>query len=244
MSRVKVTVLSDASASPVVAALLPPFAASTGIPEDDERRVAVVVEAFLGFTLDNAYPDDDLGEIEVTLEARDGVVEVVVHDWGLPLTSAGGDLGPLPEALAALAPNARNVQLLNLGSEGKRLAAEVPVRSDDRGQTARHHVEAAQPMRLPLQPEVGLGHRRHPLLFLRPHRGSRVAEPATPPRPDLHEDEDALVLRDHVQLAVARAIAPVKNEIPARLERAAGQLLPVPSKPLPGHRHGRGRCKG
>ena len=58
----------------MVAALLPPFAASAGIPDDDERRVAAVVEGFLGFTLDNAYPDDDLGEIEVALEARDGVV--------------------------------------------------------------------------------------------------------------------------------------------------------------------------
>ncbi len=143
MSRVKVTVLSGASAPSLVLALLPAFAAAVGIPQEDERRLGAVVERLVSFTLDNAYPDDDLGEIEVTLESGDGSVQVVVHDWGLPLTSAGGDFGPLPESLAALAPDARNVLLMNLGSDGKRLAAEVTVRSGDDGQARRHHIEAA-----------------------------------------------------------------------------------------------------
>src|SRR5204863_243458 len=82
---VKITVLSDASAQSLVLALLPAFAAAVGIPREDERRLGAVVEQLLSFTLDNAYPDDDLGEIEVTLEAGGGSVEVVVHDWGLPL---------------------------------------------------------------------------------------------------------------------------------------------------------------
>jgi N-acetylglutamate synthase-like GNAT family acetyltransferase/anti-sigma regulatory factor (Ser/Thr protein kinase) len=143
VSRVKVTVLSDASAPSLVLALLPAFAAAVGIPREDERRLGAVVEQLVSFTLDNAYPDDDLGEIEVTLESGDGSVQVAVHDWGLPLTSAGGDFGPLPESLAALAPDARNVLLMNLGSVGKRLAAEVTVRSGDDGQARRHHIEAA-----------------------------------------------------------------------------------------------------
>ena len=142
MSRVKVTVLSDPSARSLVLALLPAFAAAAGISAEDERRMGTVVERLVGFTLDNAYPDDDLGEIEVTLEVGDGFVGVTVHDWGLPLTSAGGDLGPLPDPLAALAPDARNVQLLNLGSDGKRLVAEVPVRSSGDGQAWQHHLEA------------------------------------------------------------------------------------------------------
>ena len=143
MSRVKVTVLSDASAPSLVLALLPAFAAAVGIPREDERRLGAVVEQLVSFTLDNAYPDDDLGEIDVTLESGEGSVQVAVHDWGLPLTSAGGDFGPLPESLAALAPDARNVLLMNLGSDGKRLAAEVTVRSSDDGQARRHHIEAA-----------------------------------------------------------------------------------------------------
>ncbi len=143
MSRVKLTVLSDASASSLVAAVLAAFAASAGITADEARRLGTVVEGLLGFTLDNAYPDDDLGEIEVTLEAGDGFVHVGVHDWGVPLTSAGGDYGPLPEPLAALATVAGNVQLLNLGADGKRLAAEVSVRSADRERGGLHHIEAA-----------------------------------------------------------------------------------------------------
>jgi N-acetylglutamate synthase-like GNAT family acetyltransferase/anti-sigma regulatory factor (Ser/Thr protein kinase) len=143
VSRVKVTVLSDASAPSLLLALLPAFAAGVGIPAEDERRLGAVVEQLVSFTLDNAYPDDDLGEIEVTLESGEGSVQVTVHDWGLPLTSAGGDFGPLPKSLAALAPDARNVLLINLGSGGKRLTAEVSVRSGDGGQASRHHIEAA-----------------------------------------------------------------------------------------------------
>ena len=129
MSRVKATVLSDASAQPLVLVLLPAFAAATGISAEDTRQLGTVVAGLVRFILDNAYPDDDFGEIEVTLEADPDVVHVTVHDWGLPLTSAGGDFGPLPEPLAALAPAARNVQLLNLGSDGKRVTADVPARS-------------------------------------------------------------------------------------------------------------------
>ena len=143
MSRAKVTVPSDATGLSVVLALLPAFAAAASIPAEDARRLGTVVERLVRFTLENAYPGDDLGEIEVTVEAGDGLVYVGVHDWGRPLTSAGGDFGPLPGPLAALSPDARNVRLLNLGSDGKRLAAEVPVRSRADGQARRHHIEAA-----------------------------------------------------------------------------------------------------
>jgi N-acetylglutamate synthase-like GNAT family acetyltransferase len=143
VSRVKVTVLSDAGAPSFVGAVLGAFVASADIPADDARRLHAVVDGLLGFTLDNAYPDDDLGEIEVVLEAGDGLVDVVVHDWGLPLTSCGGEFGQLPEPLAALAHEAAGVQLLNLGSEGKRLTARVSVSTRGDGHSRRHHVEAA-----------------------------------------------------------------------------------------------------
>jgi len=144
VSRVKATVLSDASGEPLVLALLPVFAAATGISAADARRLHAVVAGLVSFTLDNAYPDDDSGEIEVTLEADADVVHVTVHDWGLPLTSAGGDFGPVPEPLDVLVPDAQNVQLLNLGSDGKRLTADVPARSSSGHRYARrHHIEAA-----------------------------------------------------------------------------------------------------
>lgn len=69
MSRVKATVLSDASAQPLVLVLLPAFAAATGISAEDTRQLGTVVAGLVRFILDNAYPDDDFGEIEVTLEA-------------------------------------------------------------------------------------------------------------------------------------------------------------------------------
>ena len=142
MSRVKATVLSDASAKPLVLALVPAFAAAAGIPAVDAGRLDALVSGLVSFALDNAYPDDDFGEIEVTLEADADLVHVTVHDWGLPLRSAGGAFGPLPEPLAALAPDA-NIQLLNLGSDGKRLTADVHAPSSGGGRFAsRYHIEA------------------------------------------------------------------------------------------------------
>ena len=142
MSRVKVTVLSDASAPALVLSFLPAFVKAAGIPEDDARRVRAVVEGLVRFTLEDAYPDDDLGEIEVTVEAAEGLVYVDLHDWGLPLTSAGGDLGPLPSGLEPISAEAESLQLLNLGAEGKRLTARVPVHTAGEGADRRHHVEA------------------------------------------------------------------------------------------------------
>ena len=144
MSRVKVTVMSDADAPSLVLAVLPSFADAAGLPEDDAVKLRAVVEGLLGFTLENAYPDAELGEIEVTLEANEGLVQVTVHDWGHPLMSRGGAFGPLPEGLAAVTGEAQNVQLLNLGRDGKRLTAEVPVSSSTGAQPAHHHAEGGQ----------------------------------------------------------------------------------------------------
>ncbi|HEY6584413.1 MAG TPA: GNAT family N-acetyltransferase [Gaiellaceae bacterium] len=145
MSRLKATVLSDASARPLMGALTSAFAAESGLSAEDAGRLHEVVAGLVGFTLDNAYPDDELGEIEVTLEADADLVQVTVHDWGLPLTSAGGAFGPLPEQLAALATRAQSVQLLNLASDGKRLVADVPVHTDGAAHATGHHLEAAPP---------------------------------------------------------------------------------------------------
>src|SRR5262245_61842058 len=148
VSRVRIAVLSDASAPSLVLSMVPAFARAAGIAAEDEQRLAAVVGQLVSFTLDNAYPDDDLGEIEVTLEAGDGSVQVAVHDWGLPLTSAGGGFGPLPEGLAALPRDARDVLLTNLGANGKRLTASVTIRSGGDGSARWHHIEAA-PRRAP-----------------------------------------------------------------------------------------------
>jgi anti-sigma regulatory factor (Ser/Thr protein kinase) len=138
VSRVTVSVLSDASAASLVGSLVPTFGAACGLTPEEERRLAAVVEGLVAFTCEHAYPDDDLGEIEVTLEADEGLVRVVVHDWGLPLASAGGDLGPLPEPLGALAAEAHSLQLVNLGSAGKRLTAEVGAHASSGGHAAHH----------------------------------------------------------------------------------------------------------
>ena len=68
-----------------------------------------------------------------------------MHDWGLPSLSVGGVFGTLPDPLAELAPHTQSLQLLNFASSGKRLVAEVPVRSSGDRPAARHHVHEAPP---------------------------------------------------------------------------------------------------
>ena len=135
--------MSDASAPSLVLAVVPSFSAAAALPDDDARKLRTVVEGLIAFTLGHAYPDEDPGEIEVTLEAGEGFVQVMVHDWGRPQMSRGGSFGPLPEQLAAVTDEAREVQLLNLGRNGKRLTAEVPVSSGATGGAAHHHAEGA-----------------------------------------------------------------------------------------------------
>ncbi len=142
MARVKITVMSDSGAPALVDAVAVAFADGAAIQGEDAERLRRFVESLVRFTREHAYPDDPWGEIEVTLDAADGLVNVDVHDWGLPLTSAGGDLGPLPPGLAAPAKAAEDLRLVNLGAEGKRLTGQLRLPTAA-GPASDHHVEAA-----------------------------------------------------------------------------------------------------
>src|SRR5262249_32777469 len=142
VSRVTVSVLSDESAPTYVLALLPTFAAASALTAEEERRLGEVVENLVRFTLENAYPDDDLGEIEVTLEPDEGIVRVVAHDCGRALPRAGGALGPLRGPLARVASETPSLQLLHLGSDGTRLTAEVAAGSSAAGHVGEHLADA------------------------------------------------------------------------------------------------------
>ena len=133
---------SDASAPALVDSVVPAFGEAGGLSAGDTEALRALTEDLVRFTLEHAYPDQPWGEIEVTLEAADGLGHVDVHDWGLPLTSAGGDFGPLPPPLAALAERAEELRLINLGAEGKRLTARLRLPSATAASLS-HHSDAA-----------------------------------------------------------------------------------------------------
>jgi hypothetical protein len=110
--------------------LLPTFGTGAGLhagrgAPDSET----VVEGLVRFTLENAYPDERSRRDRGNARGRRRARPRRRARRGLPLTSAGGDFGPLPEPLANLASEARRLELVNLGSEGKRLVAEVAIRA-------------------------------------------------------------------------------------------------------------------
>ena len=143
MARLKITVLSDASAPSLVLAVLLAVVLAAGISQEDLRRLRTVIEALVAFVLEHAYPDDELGEIE--LDARRGRRSGPSRGARLGPTAheSRGRVRPLPEELAALTADARDVQLLNLGRDGKRLTAEVPVHSGSGAHAETHHIDAA-----------------------------------------------------------------------------------------------------
>lgn len=138
----RLTVPSDASAPALVDSVVHAFGKTGGLSADDTQALRALTEGLVRFTLEHAYPDEPWGVIEVTVDAADRLGHVDVHDWGLPLTSAGGNLAPLPPPLAALAEDAEDLRLINLGAEGKRLSARLRLPSATDAAHS-HHLDAA-----------------------------------------------------------------------------------------------------
>ncbi|MEI6624436.1 MAG: GNAT family N-acetyltransferase [Actinomycetes bacterium] len=103
------------------------FATVQRISDDDARRLRQCVGRLTRWSLDQAYAGDESGELEVLLEAVLGGVHCVVADHGQPLAAFGGGLGPVPAELADLAAITRDLRLVNLGGDGKRLHATIVI---------------------------------------------------------------------------------------------------------------------
>jgi hypothetical protein len=124
---VRLTVPSEPSSLALVEGLADRWCDALEVPGDESERIAGLVGDAVRFTLGHAYPDDPSGQIELTLDLAGTDVRVDVHDWGLPLASAGGELGALPPGLAELAGRADDLRLVNLGADGKRISFHVAV---------------------------------------------------------------------------------------------------------------------
>lgn len=125
--RVRLTVPSETLSRSLVEGLTGRWCAALEIPAADAEQVVELTGAAVRFTLEHAYPGDPSGQIELTLDLSGRSVRVDVHDWGLPLASGGGELGPLPSGLAELVARAGDLRLLNLGGDGKRITFQVEV---------------------------------------------------------------------------------------------------------------------
>jgi GNAT superfamily N-acetyltransferase len=127
--RVRLTIPSDERAVPILGAVAARFAEAIELQAVERDILDSIVELLARFLIANAYPDDPSGEIETTFEAEEGAVRVTLHDWGEPIPSFGGASPlPVPDALRDADVEADELQLINLGGEGKRLTAVFPAR--------------------------------------------------------------------------------------------------------------------
>ena len=111
------TISSDERLRVLARAFGQEFAAAAGVPEDERPGLAGALDDALRFVCERAYPGDPTGRIELTLSLAERGVQVSLHDWGRPLTSAEGS-GVLP----GLGDAAEDLRLINLGADGKRLS--------------------------------------------------------------------------------------------------------------------------
>jgi GNAT superfamily N-acetyltransferase len=124
---VRLVVPSEHASLSLVEGLAERWCTALEVPPDESTRIVRLVGDVVRYTLEHAYPGDPSGQIELTLDLVGTDVRVDVHDWGLPLASAGGELGALPAGLAELAGRAEDLRLLNLGADGKRISFHVGV---------------------------------------------------------------------------------------------------------------------
>lgn len=123
----RVASVGDARLVPLAADHARGFAARLGLPAADSEALGRRVDEAVRFAFAHAYPDGAVGQLEVTLEAVQAGIRVTVHDWGRPMRSGGGELGPLPDGLSELGQRVEDLRLLNLGGDGKRLSFHYPV---------------------------------------------------------------------------------------------------------------------
>lgn len=124
----RVAFFGDERLVPLTADHARAFAARVGLEAADAEALGSCVDEAVRFTYLHAYSGEPPGELEVTLDVVNDGIRVTVRDWGRPLRSGGGELGPLPADLAQLDRRVEDLRLLNLGGEGKRLSFVSRVR--------------------------------------------------------------------------------------------------------------------
>lgn len=141
--HVRLTISSDANAGAIVRALVGSFAETAGAQPSAIPPLSDAVCGVLGFVAGAVYPDAP-GELELTLELEKRAVRVQVHDWGRPLTAAGGDFGAVPDRLARAAPGAVDLRIVNLGRGGKVTSFSWPLELPKAAPTSTHALGAAE----------------------------------------------------------------------------------------------------
>lgn len=124
---VRLTVPSDERALGLIRAVAQEFGTAHGLHPDTAAVLDSVVHELANWVLVRAYPGDADGELQVALELRDGAVVVQLRDRGEPVPAFGGPFGPPPDVLEGSATACDELRLENLGGEGKRLTATLPL---------------------------------------------------------------------------------------------------------------------
>ena len=124
LGRVTLTVAASEYAAELADAMVGRFASEAGLDGVATDRLAQTVQCLVAFSVERSYEGLGGGDIEVSLELDEGGVLVDVHDWGIPFRRGGGDEA-LPPGLEVAVENARDVRLVNLAGDGKRLFAHV-----------------------------------------------------------------------------------------------------------------------
>lgn len=125
LGRVTLILPASRSAAAVADALARGFAGEAGLSDGASAQLVDIARQLVDFSVERSYEGRAGGDIELHLELDPRGVGIDLHDWGAPMRRSGGPDGPLPAGLEPIARIARDVRLINLANDGKRISVHL-----------------------------------------------------------------------------------------------------------------------
>ena len=101
------------------------FARARGADEEESSTAADVIRALVDWVASACFPPPAEGRIDVTLAAKGAGIQITIRDDGVPLSSFGNGIAPIPDELAWVASTSTELHMINEGNAGKTLACVV-----------------------------------------------------------------------------------------------------------------------
>jgi len=125
LGRVALIMPASRSAASVAEAVATRVAGEAGLADGASMQLVDIVRQLVDFSVERSYEGRACGDIELHLELDPHGVGIDLHDWGAPMRRSGGPDGPLPADLEPIARIARDVRLINLADDGKRISVHL-----------------------------------------------------------------------------------------------------------------------
>lgn len=106
------------------------FAQARGADDKEASTAVDVIRALVDWVASACFPPPTEGRIDIALTTVGAGIQITVKDDGVPLSSFGNGVAPIPDALARVAAATANLHMINEGNTGKTLICVVPTKHE------------------------------------------------------------------------------------------------------------------